>query len=1183
MQSASDSHTHSGQHPALRRSRPCHAGFALIATLSIVALVILLAMALLGLGLSGTRQATFSRQAAEARANARLALALALGDLQKHAGPDQRVTATADLAAAELGDPVEAGKTPVNTRSLNDVPNGLSPVQPGTRHWAGVWRNAETPDSIYTKTPSANLVQWLVSGSGGRPGEPAVTPASPQLALGADGKPAQPASAILLAGPASVGPPTRENLENYVSVPAITLQSRSAGASPPGRLAWWAADEGVKAKVNLPHRGATLLTNATLPASRRGWETIDGFAAYPLAGTPAAATLDRATSLPQAALLDRSLATPAGGATPLQRAFHSAATDSLGVIADSLRGGIRLDLSAYLARSLSGGGTVPGVANAPAPGTNIIPRLPDQDHSPTRGPKWDRLLEFHNLTREAAAGTIKVRTATSDTQVTIAPTILDFRILMGARIWLVPGSTTDYRLNPCGKVAVALANPYSKTLEWDTPLEFQVIHVTPSGRPSRIWDAAGQPAFLPQTPGEAAVFNNAVFQIPAGSLAPGEAKAYTMKAPVLRPPGSTAPVVAELGDFASSTPNSMDICVELVNETANTGTKLLDVRESWTSSQINVELRQRGNSTPLRLLERFELDNAFFSQVRRQVTPAIAATMLRPFPLHLWALQVSQPGNRYDTILPGSDLLGTRSSTLRTFTDFNLAAARVPCPITSYNPPPYFMESSDQLAQLPFVAPGGETGLGFTRNLAVSPLSWGYASVGGPKQTILFDLPDQLVSLGQLQHADLTTDDQGASVAHQPGNALGNSYATPFVKRGRVVQTRDNYIVSGVNGGESVSSTKAPARFFDISYLLNTALWDGFFFSAIPASGPPRPLHPAIVKTNPADTSPELRLGPRAAGRLMIDGALNVNASSKDAWKALLAANNRFKHPADSDAAPGPLFPRSLGQTSPARTPPTGTGDDSYSGYRRLDEDELDRLAGELARQVRLRGPFVSLSHFINRSLVDLNKNPALGRCGPLQAAIDQSGLTISPDGARSAFASLDLSRERVTLLSNANAPRADMDGTQANGSRGSTYGGTTEDGDPVWAAYSRDLNPGAVASILADRPMLMDTQYRSEQGFRSTGIPGWLTQADLLQVLGPVLSARSDTFKVRTYGEAINQRTGRPTARAWCEAVVQRLPDFVDAANPPHARETELTALNRTFGRGFKVLSFRWLTSDEI
>ena len=55
-----------------------------------------------------------------------------------------------------------------------------------------------------------------------------------------------------------------------------------------------------------------------------------------------------------------------------------------------------------------------------------------------------------------------------------------------------------------GKVAVALANPYPYPLKWRRALEFEILATeTPAGNwPSRIWDAPGQPAYLPQSTAE---------------------------------------------------------------------------------------------------------------------------------------------------------------------------------------------------------------------------------------------------------------------------------------------------------------------------------------------------------------------------------------------------------------------------------------------------------------------------------------------------------------------------------------------------------------------------------------------------------------------------------------------------------------------------------------------------------
>ena len=62
-------------------------------------------------------------------------------------------------------------------------------------------------------------------------------------------------------------------------------------------------------------------------------------------------------------------------------------------------------------------------------------------------------------------------------------------------------------------------------------------------------------------------------------------------------------------------------------------------------------------------------------------------------------------------------------------------------------------------------------------------------------------------------------------------------------------------------------------------------------------------------------------------------------------------------------------------------------------------------------------------------------------------------------------------------------------------------------------------------------------------------GAPQWLTQADVLEAIGPQLSARSDTFTIRAYGESVNPVTGLATGRAWLEATVQRGTGFVDSS----------------------------------
>jgi hypothetical protein len=48
---------------------------------------------------------------------------------------------------------------------------------------------------------------------------------------------------------------------------------------------------------------------------------------------------------------------------------------------------------------------------------------------------------------------------------------------------------------------------------------------------------------------------------------------------------------------------------------------------------------------------------------------------------------------------------------------------------------------------------------------------------------------------------------------------------------------------------------------------------------------------------------------------------------------------------------------------------------------------------------------------------------------------------------------------------------------------------------------------------------------------------------------------------------------------------VVQRMPDYSDPTNSPAVApgDPSFTAGNKQFGRKFQVVSFRWLTSNDI
>lgn len=144
------------------------------------------------------------------------------------------------------------------------------------------------------------------------------------------------------------------------------------------------------------------------------------------------------------------------------------------------------------------------------------------------------------------------------------------------------------------------------------------------------------------------------------------------------------------------------------------------------------------------------------------------------------------------------------------------------------------------------------------------------------------------------------------------------------------------------------------------------------------------------------------------------------------------------------------------------------------------------------------------------------------------------------------------------------------------NGDQNTGIRAGTSDIIPNYANYT-DLFPFAGGSYLAGRN-------------NATGVPMEINQANILLPLAPKLSARSDTFKIRAYGE-VRDSDDNIIAQATCEAVVQRLPEYVDPKTDEPNNEpwddgsdgNALNAINQTYGRKFEIRSFRWLDQSEV
>ena len=122
-------------------------GFALVLALSLMSLVFLLVVSLVSLVSTDLNLSELRKQKILARANARLGMMVALGEIQKHLGPDTRVTATADIldervesSSAYLTQVYEDSRQVSDGIDLNED-NQYNKLSFGQRFWTGVWKN----------------------------------------------------------------------------------------------------------------------------------------------------------------------------------------------------------------------------------------------------------------------------------------------------------------------------------------------------------------------------------------------------------------------------------------------------------------------------------------------------------------------------------------------------------------------------------------------------------------------------------------------------------------------------------------------------------------------------------------------------------------------------------------------------------------------------------------------------------------------------------------------------------------------------------------------------------------------------------------------------------------------------------------------------------------------------------
>ncbi len=446
---------------------------------------------------------------------------------------------------------------------------------------------------------------------------------------------------------------------------------------------------------------------------------------------------------------------------------------------------------------------------------------------------------------------------------------------------------------------------------------------------------------------------------------------------------------------------------------------------------------------------------------------------------------------------------------------------------------------------------------------------------GGQSRIVSAPIPlAPLTSLAQLQNIPLLPIEAlNWSGYYFQNHAIGNSFASPGLPPASIRETSFPFHLGQYlpwQGGDiagriypdrlafnsaEYTISGAPAMVVDRSYVANHLLFDDYFLSSMAGQAGPvfekygsnRPLRSVVTDFfkgdkplpiaayrpyNVASSEVDLMVSKllntsgvladahlKSAARLMVDGGFNINSTSVAAWTAVLSSTNRKRPvfmPGDSN-----LKSQDRGKYVVSRNPNptigTATEEARWLGYRELTEEEIRQLAEAVVRQVKKRGPFRSLGEFVNRRLTD---DVELAKFGALQAALEDPKVDINRD----------------------------------------------------YRGGNKEIKAGDIVGTNYKFP-------QAAEGSRYHGTPAYINQADILTPLAPIMQARSDTFVVRGYGEALSADGSHITARAWCEAVVQRVPDYIDATDSADVAFGQLTSkTNKILGRRFIMQSFRWL-----
>ena len=1198
----------------LQRVSPFRPGFALIATISVLLLLTLVAVAFLSLSALTVRNARIDWAQEEARANARLCLMIAFGELQREMGPDRKISASASILDQNPDTlDIEGVDHPHWLAIFSSEYEGNQNGSPWSRNdeFVGGMQDARGGTAYRAKDA---VKGYLVSGNEG--GKDRMT--GRRLFLDAiNAELGNDEDQINLVGSGSVN-----DLDDHVYVKRIPtekeklLPNGTKEYRETGGYGYWIGSHGAKAAVSVADRHRDIESD---------FKNGKGVQRLINAQDVEAAVIDDIADVveDEAAkliTLNTMALVHSRNQAGIKNNFHNITGYSRGVLTNTRDGGLKRDLTAYL----SGNGTISDLASSDAyyQGLNDDDRLVGpinekmgqfrgfdwndsryKDIAPTFGVlrKWYEFSQsnsFNRKTMDQLAPEVwsnppgyNIRRNVYDLtnlntvqfvpfgQPNITPLLTEANLYYNmASFREGSGTTAKYKLRMCLYPRVALWNPYSVALR--TPALICQLFVNGGKRAEFISQnktVAQEIYFGGYNPNARdRQYGGMIFMhLPNVTIPPGETLVFSptqTQQLAVSPQGATttdysrnqlSPTVAPSSDryfYVDLEPAEFDAPptefreVPLggnANGADNYMVSLKEVNQPYPIddrkfnrlplfSYASISLQAGGsdeyplqwNSTPAVVHQLQSQNDVLQSGLEPDVRTRDG------FRLRWW--------NETQSNIAGSGSLAAHPGHLQSagLATWNLRGAYCTrTPFDNVAPlPPYFhgiytrdqpdteVEFSDMT---PNLSGGNNTTFPFTR------------PSDGPPALIAFELPSVDVgipSIAYLRHLKLS------EFVWHPSYAIGNSLVDP-----RVPRTGTSPILSGgerQQGGWNASTLGSSYwaelyrnivyemcndnnLIYDQSFEVNFNLWDDFFVStgtvnqklrfADDPGANPLPNGRFGIFDSDGDLADDIQDFYRCASRLSMEGAFDVHSTSKQAWKAILSSTRDIGF-GSRGLTP---YPRLLSKEERDYTggrPNAAT----YDGFRSLRVDEIDQLAEAIVYEVKTRAPFFGLADFVNRRLAE----DETGRSGAIESAISRAGVNQALIEEYPIDRSRELPDVRITQPSTS---------------------------------------------------MTDATRLRQQDKPESTawGLPGWLTQGDVLQIIGSTLSARSDSFLIRSYGEA-KDINGNIIARAWCEATVQRTPEPMkpdrEGLNPERVSGDEVN-----FGRRFRMVSFRWLGKDEV